>query len=156
MYLYRNSKKTLGGHFSPFREVTRLLTLHSQTERVTYWVQEHPEGRPGLVIGLASTDAEYVTFSVVKIINFKIKMHLFGYVAIGPRRCNEVLDSLKNQSRKGIVHQVDVRGVTRRRIYRDASEGRVERCELVGVGAVKRDQMQSWVLHRATLRRTSI
>jgi hypothetical protein len=50
---------------------------------VTYWVQEHSECLPGLVIGFSSTDAEDVTFSLVKIINFKVEMDLFRDVAMG-------------------------------------------------------------------------
>jgi len=118
--------------------MTRLVALHRETERVTYRVQEHPERLPGLVIDLSSTDAQNVTFSLVEIINLKVKVHLFRHVAAGPGGRNEVLDSLKTQGRKGIVHQVDVRGVTRPRVYRNASEGRVEHCELVGVGTVNR------------------
>jgi len=91
-----------------FAEVTRLVTLHNQTEGVTYRVQEHSEGLPGLVIGFSSTDAKDVTFSLVKIINFKVKMHLFRRVAIRPGGRHIILDSLKTQSRKGIMLQVDV------------------------------------------------
>jgi hypothetical protein len=75
---------------------------------MTYGVQEHPESLPGLVVGLASTDAKNVTFSLVKIVNLKVEMHLFRHVAIGPGRRHIVLDSLKTQSRKAVMHQVDV------------------------------------------------
>ena len=106
-------------------EVTRLVTLHNQTERVTYRVQEHSESLPGLVIGFSSTDAKDVTFSLVEIVNFKVEMHLFRHDPIGPGGRHIVLDSLKTQSRKGIMHQVDVwhifRGVTRPSLYRNAS-----------------------------------
>jgi len=89
-------------------EVTRLVTLHNQTERVTYRVQEHSESLAGLVIGFSSTDVKDVTFSLVEIIDFKVEMHLFRHDPIGPGGRRIVLDSLKTQSRKGIMHQVDV------------------------------------------------
>lgn len=71
-------------------------------------VQEHSESLPGLVIGFSSTDAKDVTFSLVEIINFKAEMNLFRNVPIRPGGCHIILDSLKTQSRKGIMHQVDV------------------------------------------------
>lgn len=138
----------------------RLVPLHDQTERVTHGVQEHSESLPGLVVGFSSTDAEDVTFSLVEIIDFKVEMHLFRRGPFGPGGRHVVLYSLKTQSRKGIVHQVDVwrifRGVTRPTLYRNASEGRVKRCECEGVGTVKQDKVQSWKFHAATLCRASI
>ena len=89
-------------------EVTHLVTLQNQAERVTYRVQEHSESLPGLVIGFSSADAKDVMFSLIEIINFKVEMHLFRGGAIGPGGRHIVLDSLKTQSRKGIMHQVDV------------------------------------------------
>lgn|GEM_PF-3191755 len=106
-------------------EVTRLVTLHNQTERVTDRVEEHSESLPGLVTGFSSTDAKDVPFSLVEIINFKVEMHLFRHGPIGSGGRHIVLDSLKTQSRKGIMHPVDVwyifRGVTRPSLYRNAS-----------------------------------
>ena len=89
-------------------EVKRLVTLHNQTERVTHRVQEHSESLPGLVIGFSSTDAKDVTFSRVEIVNFKVEMYLFRHDPIGPSGRHIILNSLKTQSRKGIMYQVDV------------------------------------------------
>jgi hypothetical protein len=110
--------------FGPSAEVMRLVILHNQTEWMTYRVQENPEGLPGLVIGFSSTDAKDVTFSLVEIINFEVEMHLFRHVLIGPGGRHIVLDSLKTQGRKGIMHQVDAwhifRGVARPSLYCNA------------------------------------
>jgi len=61
-----------------------------------------------LVISFSSADAKDVTFSLVEIVNFKVEMYLFRGGVIGPGRRHIVLDSLKTQSRKGVMHQVDV------------------------------------------------
>jgi hypothetical protein len=107
------------------REGNRLGILHDQTERVTCRVQEHSEGLTRLILSFSSTDSKDVLFTLIEIINLKVEMHLFRRDAIGPGGGYIVLDSLKAQSRKVIMHQVDgwqIRGVTRPSLYRNAGE----------------------------------
>jgi hypothetical protein len=141
-------------------EVRRLVTLHDETEWVAYRVQEYPESLAWLVLGLSTSNAQNVTFSVVEIVNLEVEMDLFRDVPIGPGGSDIVLDSLKAQGRQDVMNQIDVchifRGVTRPSLYRDTREGRVELRELERVGTVKQDKVQSWKFHTATVCRTSI
>jgi len=135
-----------------FAEVTRLVTLHNQTEGVTYRVQEHSEGLPGLVIGFSSTDAKDVTFSLVKIINFKVKMHLFrvlpsGQVAPHNSRLSENSKPEGNHAPSRCLTYLPGRNPATSLPQCQLRPSKIWRAQRVGT--VKQDKVQSWKFHTA-------
>src|SRR4051794_40702036 len=69
----------------------------AEAERVPGRIEEHAEGRAGLVIRLGGTDGQHPALSLVEIGNVEVEVDLLGHVLVGPGRGPVTVDALERQ-----------------------------------------------------------
>ena len=61
-------------------------SVHAETEGVPLRVEEHPEGRTGLVLVPGSAELEHRRLGGVEVVDDHVKMHLLGHLLGRPSR----------------------------------------------------------------------
>src|SRR5690242_7391800 len=59
-------------------------SVQAQAEGVPRRVEEHPEGRAGLVLVLSGTEIEYRRLSGIEVVDDHVEMHLLGHLLTRP------------------------------------------------------------------------